>query len=78
MAVNKLKKGITMMMILVIMLVLTQVCDATQSLDIGTEESTDQYCHECKMKCKDHCEFFICYNHCRWINCRCCVNEDCP
>ncbi|AES60411.2 transmembrane protein, putative [Medicago truncatula] len=54
MVVNGLKKGITMMMMmLVIMLVVTQVCGATQSLDMSTDESTDQYCHECKNKsCK--------------------------
>jgi len=70
MAENVMRKGITMMiMMLMIMLVVTQVCEATQS-------SID--CDQCRTVCGKQCgpptePLLICYRYCLHVNC-----PDCP
>lgn len=70
MAVNKMKKSITLMMMMVmIMFVVTQVSHATQSIDISTKE----FCRRCEMDCGEGCRNFECVNRCMDKKCRCCL-----
>jgi len=72
MAVDELKKGITMMiMMLTIMFVVAQLCGTTQSLDI----STKKYCDDCRMMCRNECSIFNCILGCMQRNCNCCVTN---
>ncbi|KEH25802.1 transmembrane protein, putative [Medicago truncatula] len=70
MAMNKMKKSITLMMMMVmIMIVVTQVCDATQSIDISTKE----YCRRCETNCCVGFHNYACVKQCMELECRCCV-----
>jgi len=73
MAMNKMKKSITLMMMMMVMMmfVVTQVCDATQSIDIDI--STKEYCRRCEMDCGAGCRNFECVTRCMDEKCRCCV-----
>jgi hypothetical protein len=74
MAENVMKKGITMM--IMVMLVVTQVCEATQSsTDVN---NVDQHCDPCRAGCAKACgdptePLLICYKYCLHMNC-----PDCP
>lgn len=72
MATKEMKKCITMMMtVLMIMFVVTQICDATQSIDISSKD----YCARCLDDCFSGClgEYVMgCTRDCMSKKCRCC------
>lgn len=58
-------------MMLMTMLIVSQVCEAT----ISKDTSTIQYCNDCEMKCKERCVYFECIKLCMSEKCRCCVTH---
>lgn len=75
MAVNQMKKCITiMMMMLIIMLVVTRVCYATRYIDTSPKD----FCTHCINNCLSDCfggYGVTCTDECEAKNCPCCVKN---
>ncbi|KEH23418.1 Thionin-like protein [Medicago truncatula] len=71
MAVTEMKKGITIiMMMLMIIFVVNQVSDATQSIDACKYD-----CRLCEQNCVDACFSGGCIVECKKRNCPCCLRS---
>jgi len=71
MAVIEMKKGITViMMMLMIIFVVNQVSDATQSIDACKDD-----CRLCEQNCLDGCFSFGCVRECKTRKCPCCLHS---
>lgn len=71
MAVNEMKKGMTIiMMMLMIIFGVNQVFDATQTI-----YACQDYCGLCEKNCRDGCFSFRCIKQCKTNKCPCCLHS---